>query len=133
MFIRERLDDVLKANKNAETVMYTVISTNPIIASMNTSTEPGGPLPNERMKHVKRRSRVKVLRDDVYDVNRWNELERRILYQVGENGEGHVEASLYAEDAMNEWGGRKITKGAHKREIRECTVLCMAAKNVSFS
>lgn len=118
---------------NAETVMYTVISTSPIIASMNASTEPGGPLPNERMRHVKRRSRVKVLRDDVYDVNRWNELERRILYQVGENGEGHVEASLYAEDAMNEWGGRKITKGAHKREIRECTVLCMAAKNVSFS
>ena len=106
MFIRERLDDVWKASKNAETVVYTVISTNPIIASMNASTEPGGPLPSERMKHAKRRSRVKVLRDDVYDVNRWNKLERRILYQIEEDGEGHVEASLYAEDAMNEWGGR---------------------------
>lgn len=47
----------LNASKNAATVMYTVISANPIIASVNASLEPCGLLPSERMKHMTRRPR----------------------------------------------------------------------------
>ena len=54
------------------------------------------------------------------------------MERVGEDDEGYVEVSLYAEDAMSEWGG-KITEETHKSWTREWIILCTAAKNNPFN